>query len=100
MLDEAPAEAVLTFNEPVQLIDGSIRLFPGDDNPPTNTIIAALPADLADAGYALSYHVRLADRGTPSPARSPSPSETARRTARRLPWWKPRHLQTPSSPSA
>ncbi|MGO1957175.1 MAG: copper resistance protein CopC [Microbacterium gubbeenense] len=68
VLDEAPAEAVLTFNEPVQLIDGSIRLFPGDDNPltldahVTNTsVIAALPADLADAGYALSYRVVSAD---------------------------------------
>lgn len=68
VLDEAPAEAVLTFNEPVQLIDGSIRLFPGDDDPLTldahvnnTSVIAALPADLADGAYALSYRVVSAD---------------------------------------
>lgn len=68
VLDEAPAEAVLTFNEPVQLIDGSIRLFPGDEDPLTldahvnnTSVIAALPADLADGAYALSYRVVSAD---------------------------------------
>ncbi len=68
MLDEAPAEAVLTFNESVQLIDGSIRLFPGDEDPLTldahvsnTSVIAALPADLADGAYALSYRVVSAD---------------------------------------
>ncbi|MGP5007418.1 copper resistance protein CopC [Brachybacterium tyrofermentans] len=68
VLDEAPAEAVLTFNEPVQLIDGSIRLFPGDDDPLTldahvnnTSVIAVLPADLADGAYALSYRVVSAD---------------------------------------
>ncbi|MDI6024110.1 copper resistance protein CopC [Leucobacter sp. UT-8R-CII-1-4] len=68
VLDEAPAEAVLTFNESVQLIDGSIRLFPGDEDPLTldahvsnTSVIAALPADLADGAYALSYRVVSAD---------------------------------------
>lgn len=68
VLDEAPAEAVLTFNEPVQLIDGSIRLFPGDEDPlalvahvNNTSVIAVLPADLADGAYALSYRVVSAD---------------------------------------
>ena len=68
VLDEAPAEAVLTFNEPVQLIDGSIRLFPGDDDPliidahvSNTSIIAALPGDVPDGAYALSYRVVSAD---------------------------------------
>ncbi|SJN12044.1 Copper resistance protein CopC [Leucobacter sp. 7(1)] len=68
VLDEAPAEAVLTFNEPVQLIDGSIRLFPGDEDPLTlvahvnnTSVVAALPADLADGAHALSYRVVSAD---------------------------------------
>ncbi|SJN10461.1 Copper resistance protein CopC [Leucobacter sp. 7(1)] len=68
VLDQAPAEAVLTFNEPVQLIDGSIRLFPGDDDPlildahvSNTSIIAALPVDVPDGAYALSYRVVSAD---------------------------------------
>lgn len=68
VLDQAPAEAVLTFNEPVQLIDGSIRLFPGDEDPLTldahvsnTSVIAALPADADDGAYALSYRVVSAD---------------------------------------
>ena len=107
VLDEAPAEAVLTFNEPVQLIDGSIRLFPGDDNPltldahVTNTsVIAALPADLADAGYALSYRVVSADGHPISGAITFTIGDGQADSAGRLPSWKPRHLQTPSSPSA
>lgn len=68
VLDQAPAEAVLTFNEPVQLIDGSIRLFPGDDDPlildahvSNTSVIAALPGDVPDGAYALSYRVVSAD---------------------------------------
>ena len=67
-LDQAPAEAVLTFNEPVQLIDGSIRLFPGDEDPLTldahvsnTSVVAPLPATLDDGAYALSYRVVSAD---------------------------------------
>ncbi|MGO2050694.1 MAG: CopD family protein [Microbacterium sp.] len=67
-LDQAPAEAVLTFNEPVQLIDGSIRLFPGDEDPLTldahvsnTSVVAVLPADVNDGAYALSYRVVSAD---------------------------------------
>lgn len=68
VLDQAPAEAVLTFNEPVQLIDGSIRLFPGDEDPLTleahvsnTSVIAALPDDVDVGAYALSYRVVSAD---------------------------------------
>lgn len=67
-LDQAPAEALLTFNEPVQLIDGSIRLFPSDDAPSaldahvSNTsVVAAFPTDLEDGAYALSYRIVSAD---------------------------------------
>lgn len=67
-LDRAPAEAVLTFNEPVQLIDGSIRLFPGDEDPLTldvhvrnTSVVAPLPATLDEGAYALSYRVVSAD---------------------------------------
>ncbi|MGP5732916.1 copper resistance protein CopC [Arthrobacter rhombi] len=68
VLDEAPAEAVLTFNESVQLIDGSIRLFPGDDDPlildahvSNTSVIVTLPVDVPDGAYALSYRVVSAD---------------------------------------
>lgn len=68
VLDQAPAEAVLTFNEPVQLIDGSIRLFPGEGDPLTldahlsnANVVAALPGNVEDGSYALSYRVVSAD---------------------------------------
>jgi copper transport protein len=68
VLEEAPAEAVLRFNETVQLLDGSIRLFPGDENPLTldahvvdTDVIAPLPDGLGDGRYALSYRVVSAD---------------------------------------
>ncbi|MGO2171702.1 MAG: copper resistance protein CopC [Micrococcaceae bacterium] len=68
VLDAAPSEVVLTFNEPVQLIDGSIRLFPGDEAPlaldalVSNTdVIAEFPVDVSDGAYALSYRVVSAD---------------------------------------
>lgn len=68
VLDQAPAEAVLTFNEPVQLIDGSIRLFPGDDDPlnldahvSNTSVVATFPAGVDDGAYALSYRVVSAD---------------------------------------
>lgn len=67
-LEQAPAEAVLTFNEPVQLIEGSVRLFPGDADPLVldarvvdAAIAAPFPDDLADGRYALSYRVVSAD---------------------------------------
>ncbi|WP_406250305.1 copper resistance CopC/CopD family protein [Microbacterium sp. M] len=68
VLEEAPAEGVLSFNEPVQLIDGSIRLFPGDEDPITldahvsNTnVVAEFPSGLDDGRFALSYRVVSAD---------------------------------------
>lgn len=68
VLEEAPSEMVLTFNEPVQLLDGSVRLFLGDDPPlvldprVSNTdVVASFPAGLADGSYALSYRVVSAD---------------------------------------
>ncbi|MGD9515344.1 copper resistance protein CopC [Mycolicibacterium sp.] len=68
VLEQAPAEAVLRFNETVLLLDGSIRLFPGDESPivldahvKDTDVIAPLPADLVDGRYALSYRVVSAD---------------------------------------
>lgn len=69
VLEQAPAEAVLTFNEPVQLLDSSsTRLFPGDEAPldldsrvSDTEVVASLPGDLADGSYALSYRVVSAD---------------------------------------
>lgn len=68
VLEQAPAEGVLTFNEPVQLIDGSIRLFPGDEAPITldahvnNThVVAEFPSGLEDGRFALSYRVVSSD---------------------------------------
>ena len=67
-LDQAPAEVVLTFNEPVQLLDGGIRLFPGDEEPVEldarvrgSEVIAAVPGELGEGSYALSYRVVSAD---------------------------------------
>lgn len=68
VLEDAPAEVVLTFNEPVQLLDGSIRLFPGDGEPivldasvSDARVVATFPADAHDGRYALSYRVVSAD---------------------------------------
>lgn len=68
VLEQAPAEAELTFNEPVQLIEDSIRLFAGDEDPvvleahiSNDTVIAALPAEVEQGRYALSYRVVSAD---------------------------------------
>ena len=68
MLEEAPAEVVLTFNEPVQLLAGSVRLFLGDETPllldsrvSKTDVVASFPVGLADGSYALSYRVVSAD---------------------------------------
>ena len=67
-LEEPPAEVVLTFNEPVQLLDDSMRLFPGDGSPvaleahvSSTEVIAPVPGELGDGSYALSYRVVSAD---------------------------------------
>lgn len=68
VLQEAPAEAVLRFNEAVQLLDGAIRLFPGAGTPIVlhahvvdTDVVASLPDGLADGRYALSYRIVSAD---------------------------------------
>ncbi len=68
VLDQAPETAELPFSEPVQLIDGGMRLFPGADDPiilnahAVNSLITvALPGDLSEGSYALSYRVVSAD---------------------------------------
>ena len=68
VLETAPMNAELRFSEHVQLVDGAIRLFPGDDDPETlrahvvdTTVVVELPAALRDGAYALSYRVVSAD---------------------------------------
>ncbi|HIZ36137.1 MAG TPA: CopD family protein [Candidatus Ruania gallistercoris] len=67
-LDSPPGEVVLTFNEPVQLLDGGIRLFPGGEDPVEldarvrgSEVIAAVPGELGEGSFALSYRVISAD---------------------------------------
>ena len=67
-LEEPPAEVALTFNEPVQILDDSLRLFPGDGSAvvldahvSSREVIAPFPAELGDGSYALSYRVVSAD---------------------------------------
>ncbi|OJX65513.1 MAG: hypothetical protein BGO95_10650 [Micrococcales bacterium 73-13] len=68
VLDQMPQEAVLRFSESVQILEGSLRMFPGDGDPLTldaqvvdTRLSAALPQDLGDGRYALSYRVVSAD---------------------------------------
>lgn len=68
VLEQAPTEVVLRFNETVRLLDGSIRLFPGDETPivldahvKDTEVIAPLPDGLGNGRYALSYRVVSAD---------------------------------------
>lgn len=68
VLEQALDAVELRFNEPVNLIDGAIRLFPGDGAPQTlgghtvdTTVVVSLPTPLADGSYALSYRVVSAD---------------------------------------
>lgn len=68
VVDEAPASAELRFNEPVELIDGAIRLFPSDGKPQTlqgqtrdHSVIVDFPPDLSDGTYLLSYRIVSAD---------------------------------------
>ena len=67
-LEEPPAEVVLTFNEPVQLLEDSTRLFPGDGSAVDldahvsgSEVIASFPGEMGDGSYALSYRVVSAD---------------------------------------
>lgn len=67
-LEHPPTEVVLTFNEPVQLVDGGVRLFIGADEPVVvdaqvsdTQVVAPFPADAEDGRYALSYRLVSAD---------------------------------------
>lgn len=68
VLDTAPATVELRFNEPVQLIEDAMRLFPGDGDPVVltartvdTTVTITLPDDLGEGAYALAYRVVSAD---------------------------------------
>lgn len=68
VLETAPERASLRFNEPVQVVEGSFRLFPGDGAPVVldartvnTTVEITLPKNLSDDAYALSYRVVSAD---------------------------------------
>lgn len=68
VLDTAPATVELRFNEPVQLIEDAMRLFPGDSDPVVltartvdTTVTITLPDDLGEGAYALAYRVVSAD---------------------------------------
>lgn len=68
-LEAAPGSVELQFSEPVQLIEGTIRLFPGGDAEPVeldaavanSAVTIDLPPDLGDGAYAVSYRVVSAD---------------------------------------
>lgn len=68
VLDTAPDTVELRFNEPVQVVEDAMRLFPGDGTPvvlasrtSNTTVIIDFPADFADGAYALAYRVVSAD---------------------------------------
>lgn len=68
VVETVPASAELRFNEPVELIDGAIRLFPSNGDPQTlkaqtrdHSVIVDLPQELPDGTYSLSYRVVSAD---------------------------------------
>jgi copper transport protein len=69
-LESAPDEAVLQFNEPVELVEGGLRVHGADaervDDGVTRSgedgvIAVALPDDLPDGGYLVVYRVISAD---------------------------------------
>jgi copper transport protein len=72
-LETAPERVTLTFNEPVSVPDGGVRVFDTEatrvDDGPVDTgtdevIGVALPADLSDGGYLVTYRV-LSDDSHP-----------------------------------
>jgi copper transport protein len=69
-LDTVPEQVTLTFNEPVELPSGGLRVFDADatriDTGAVSvggpeTIGVGLPADLPDGGYVVTYRVISAD---------------------------------------
>lgn len=69
VLETAPSQVELRFNEPVQLVDGSYRLFPGDGSAAVKlhakamntSVVIALPDGLGNGSYAVAYRVVSAD---------------------------------------
>jgi copper transport protein len=68
VVEDAPAAATLTFDEHVRPIDGATRLTLPDGTSTTleahsrdDEVLAALPSDLPEGTYALSYRVVSAD---------------------------------------
>lgn len=68
VLGTAPDTVELRFNEPIQVVEDAMRLFPGDGTPEVlaartsnTTVIIDIPADLGDGAYALAYRVVSAD---------------------------------------
>ena len=69
-LDEAPAQVRLEFNEPVQLVEGGLRVHDADaqrvdqgvaETGGQGTIAVDLPEDLPDGGYLVVYRVISTD---------------------------------------
>lgn len=71
VLQTSPAEVSLTFNEPVSLVPGALRVFDADKNrvdtgvaskgDAAGTIRIALKPDLADGSYAVAWRIISAD---------------------------------------
>lgn len=69
VLEQAPSEVELRFNEPVHLIEGAYRLFASDGSDPAlltatavnSNVVIALPAGLDEGAYAVAYRVVSAD---------------------------------------
>lgn len=67
-LEAAPSQVRLTFNEPVQAVEGATRLFSSDGNSTVmtahavdSTVTVDLPEDLPDGQYSLTYRIISAD---------------------------------------
>lgn len=67
-LEAAPSQVRLTFNEPVQAVEGATRLFSSDGksivmtaHAVDSTVTVELPEDLPDGGYSLTYRIISAD---------------------------------------
>jgi copper transport protein len=69
-MDAGPDRVTLTFNEPVEAGTDAVRVFDGEarrvddgalDGADPDTVAAALPADLPDGGYVVTYRVVSAD---------------------------------------
>ena len=68
VLEEAPQQLTLRFNEPVRVVDNGMRLFGASGDPVTlaastadTDVVVEVPAGLADGSYLLSWRVVSAD---------------------------------------